>query len=238
MTNFIHQGLILSLTAPYAVNSGAGAKVGNIFGIAANTYGSGDAGEFSVSGVFDVAKDASVFSQGDLVYWDDTAKKSTSTVSSNLLIGMAEVAALTGGTTVRVKLFGVPGFSGQANGLKVAHALYDFATDGGASCTPASSDTIPKDAVVFGGTVNSTIALTAVGSATLSIGTVAGSAADSILAATAKASLSLDAVLKVTCTATPFKMTAAGKINVAVATGPLTAGQVEVWVLYSVANND
>jgi hypothetical protein len=56
------------------------------------------------------------------------------------------------------------------------------------------------------------------------------------LTATGKASLGLDAVVAPTCAATPFKMTAAGKINVTVATGPLTAGVIEVWVLYSIAN--
>jgi hypothetical protein len=136
-----------------------------------------------------------------------------------------------------VKLFGVPGFSGQVNGVKVAHALYDYAVDGGASCTPANSDTIPANAVVFGGVVNSTAAVTAAGAATVAIGTAAGSAGNSILTATGKASLSLDAVVAPTCTATPFKMTAAAKINITVATGPLTAGQIEVWVLYALASN-
>lgn len=35
--------------------------------------------------------------------------------------------------------------------------------------------------------------------------------------------------------ATPFKMTAGGKINVKIATGPLTAGVVEVRVFYTTA---
>ena len=38
-----------------------------------------------------------------------------------------------------------------------------------------------------------------------------------------------------TAVATPFKMTAAGKINVTIATGPLTAGVIEVWALYATA---
>jgi hypothetical protein len=134
-------------------------------------------------------------------------------------------------------LFGVPGFSGQVNGVRVAHALYDYSVDGGATCTPANSDTIPDNAVVFGGVVNSTAAVTASGSATVAIGTAAGSASNSILTATGKASLGLDAVVAPTCAATPFKMTAAGKINVTVASGPLTAGQIEVWVLYALASN-
>jgi len=235
MNNYIHRGLTVTLTAPYAVNSGAGALVGNIFGIAANTYASGASGEFAVNGVFAIAKDSSTFAQGDLVYWDNTAKAATSTVGSNVLIGYAEVAAATGASTVTVKLFGQPGFSGQATGLKVAHALYSFAVDGGASCTPANSDTIPDNALVFGGIVNPTTAVAASGSATVAIGTAAGSAANSILTATGKASLGADAVVVPTCVATPFKMTAAGAISITVATGPLTAGVIEVWVLYTLA---
>jgi len=165
-------------------------------------------------------------------------KVATSTVGANLLIGAAELAALTGDATVQVRLFGVPGFSGQVNGVKVAHMLYNFTVDGGASCTPANSDTIPKDAVVFGGVVNSTAAVTAAGAATVAIGTSAGSAGNSVLTVTGKASLSLDAVLAVTAAATPFKMSAAGQLSIAVATGPLTAGVIEAWVLYAVASND
>ncbi|MBZ5619856.1 MAG: hypothetical protein LAQ69_14200 [Acidobacteriia bacterium] len=98
------------------------------------------------------------------------------------------------------------------------------------------SDTIPMNAVVFGGSVVSTTAVVfggsvvsttavaAAGSATVSIGTVAGSGAASILAATAKASLGTNALVVPTAVATPFKMSAAGKINVTIATGPLTAG--------------
>jgi len=71
----------------------------------------------------------------------------------------------------------------------------------------------------------------------VAIGTAAGSAANSILTATAITSLTLDAVLKPTCTTTPFKMTAAGKITFTIATTALTAGQIEVWVIYTVATN-
>jgi predicted RecA/RadA family phage recombinase len=236
MQNFVKSGNTLTLTAPYAVSSGGGVKLGSIFGIAAYTALISTAVEVEVIGVFDLAKDASVFAAGDIVYWDDTNKVATSTVGSNLVIGLAEAAALTGGATVRVKLNGAPGFSGQAHGVKVAYARYDFAVDGGASCTPTVSDTIPDNAVVFDGVINSTTAAEASGSATVAIGTAAGSASNSILTATGKASLSVDAVVVPTCKATPFKMTAAGKISVAIATGPLTAGVIEVWVLYMTAN--
>jgi predicted RecA/RadA family phage recombinase len=246
MINFVQRGATLTVLAPYVLTSGAGCRVGNIFGVAVNNQAQGDSSEIVLEGVFDLAKDSSTFASGDLVYWDNVAKAATSTVGSNLLIGEATLdqasgtAALggaSGDATVRVRLFGVPGFSGQVNGLRVAHALYDYTVDGGASCTPANSDTIPINSVVFGGVVNPTVAVTASGSATVAIGTVAGSAGNSILTATGKASLGLDAVLEPTCAATPFKMTAAGKINVTVAAGPLTAGQIEIWVLYQLASN-
>jgi predicted RecA/RadA family phage recombinase len=246
MMNFVQRGATLTVLAPYVLTSGAGCRVGNIFGAAVNNQAQGDSSEIVLEGVFDLAKDSSTFASGDLVYWDDVAKAATSTVGSNLLIGEATLdqasgtAALggaSGDATVRVRLFGVPGFSGQVNGLRVAHALYDYSVDGGVSCTPAQSDTIPAKAVVHGGVINSTVACTAGGSATVAFGTTAGSAANSILTATAIASLSLDAVVNPTCKTTPFKMSAAGQISVAIATGPLTAGQIEVWVIYQLASN-
>ena len=236
MINFVKSGDNLTLAAPYDVLSGGGFKVGNVFGVAANDTLSGNNVECEVEGVYDLAKDASVFAQGDLAYWDDVAKAVTSTVGANLLIGAVEIGAVTGAATVRVNLFGVPGFSGQVNGIKVAHMLFDFAVDGGATCTPANSDTIPNNAVVFGGVVNATAAVTAAGAATVAITTSAGSGAGSILAATGKAALGLDAVVAPTCEATPFKMTADGKPSIVVATGPLTAGVIEAWVLYAVAS--
>jgi predicted RecA/RadA family phage recombinase len=235
MTNFIKSGDNLTLAAPYNVLSGGGFKVGNVFGVAANDTLQGADVECDVEGVYDLAKDSSTFSQGDLAYWDDVAKAVTSTVGANLLIGAVEIAAATGAATVRVNLFGVPGFSGQVNGVKVAHMLYSFAVDGGGTCVPANSDTIPDNALVFGGVVNSSAAVTSGDTSTVAITTDAGSGANSILTATAKASLGSDAVVVPTCVATPFKMTAAGKPKIVVASGPLTAGVIEAWVLYTVA---
>lgn len=241
MNNFIHRGQTLDVTAPYAVLSGGGLKIGNLFGVAANTQAIGDSMEMQVEGVFQITKDASVFAQGDLVYWDDVAKKATSTVGANLLIGGAELAQLTGDATVQVKLFGVPGFSGQVNGVKVAHAVIDFSSDSGtvAAHIPANSDIIPKDAVVFGGGINSSTAVdSAAHGASLVIGTSAGSAANSIKTVTAQATLSVDAVVVPTCVATPFKMSAAGQINYTPSGEAITSGKLEVWVLYALASSD
>ena len=235
MINFVKSGDNLTLAAPYDVLSGGGFKVGNVFGVAANDTLSGADVECEVEGVYDLAKDASVFAQGDLAYWDDSAKKVTSTVGSNLLIGAVEVAAATGVAVVRVNLFGVPGFSGQAHGLKVAYAKYDFSVDGGAilhadgqrhhpdqrgrvrrrrgldhRCRRRrSGHGVDRDRGRFRRRQHPGCHRQGVAQ------DERGDRAD--------------------CVATPFKMTAAGKINVTIATGPLTAGVIEVWVLYTTA---
>jgi predicted RecA/RadA family phage recombinase len=109
MKNFIQRGETLTLTAPYAVSSGGGALVGSIFGVASNDYASGEEGEFQVAGVFDLVRETGAstgWSQGALIYWDNTNKRVTKTSTSNKLIGVAVRAAADGDTTGRVRLNG------------------------------------------------------------------------------------------------------------------------------------
>src|SRR5205809_491270 len=56
-----------------------------------------------------------------------------------------------------------------SNSIHVARAKYDFAVDGCVQgvITPANSETIPTKAIIVGGTVNSTTAVTSGGSATV-----------------------------------------------------------------------
>lgn len=122
--------------------------------------------------------------------------------------------------------------------LRVARAKYSFAVDGGAisTITPASNATIPDNAIIIGGTINSTTAATSAGAATISVGTSAGSSAASLLGVTAVASYSADAKINSIATfAASVKMTAAGSITLTVADFTLTAGVIEVTVLYFVA---
>jgi predicted RecA/RadA family phage recombinase len=91
-------------------------KIGTgMFGVASVDAAQNDLIEAAIEGVFDLAKDASTFTDGALVYWDDTAKKGTSTVSTNLKIGVAALiqadgtsapGGATGDATVRVRLNG------------------------------------------------------------------------------------------------------------------------------------
>jgi len=122
--------------------------------------------------------------------------------------------------------------------LLVAKAVYSFTADGGevSTITPVRTVTLPAGAVIVGATINTTTAVTSAGSATVAVGTSAGSAANSILTATAKASLTLNALINGAATfAAPVKLSAAGSITVTVATAALTAGVVEVNVLYFVS---
>lgn len=122
--------------------------------------------------------------------------------------------------------------------LFMAKAVYNFAKDGGVTglITPAQTVLLPKNAVIVGGTINSTAAVTSLGSATLSVGTSAGSSASALLAATAKASLSANALINaVPVFATPVKLTAKGYVTVTVGAADLTAGVVEILLYYYVA---
>lgn len=97
MKNYIQEGKILTLTAPYARSSGEGAKVGNIFGVAVADVANGAAGEFLTEGVCELKKVGSqAWSVGDLIYWDDTNKELTKTSTSNLLVGVAVEAVGSG----------------------------------------------------------------------------------------------------------------------------------------------
>ena len=109
MKNYVQPGNTITLTAPYAVTSGDGLLVGSIFGVAAGTAILGDPVETAVEGVYDLKKVASqAWAAGDKIYWDNTAKQTTKTLTSNTLIGVATEAVAGGATDLigRVRLNG------------------------------------------------------------------------------------------------------------------------------------
>lgn len=107
MKNYVQKGENLTLAAPYAVTSGVGVKTGLIFGVAAGDAESGAAVDLVTVGVFDMPKvAANVFTEGSVVYWDDTAKVVTSTASGNTKIGVAVTAAANPSASVNVRLNG------------------------------------------------------------------------------------------------------------------------------------
>lgn len=120
--------------------------------------------------------------------------------------------------------------------LKTVQAHYDFSVDGGAqgAITPAQTALIPSGSVIVAATIKvSATALGSTGSATIAVGTTAGSAANSIKTATAVASYSANALLNGTVTfAAPVLMTADGSIDITVATADLNAGIMDIFVTY------
>ncbi len=133
-------------------------------------------------------------------------------------------------------------FAPRIDGLFVARAIYNTNVDAIAQANgiiPALSDTIPQNAVIYGGFINVNLALTSGGSATISVGTSAGSGTASLKALTAVATYAKNAILAlaVTGAASAVKMTAPGQITVSIAVADLlAAGIIEVVVFYAVAS--
>lgn len=105
MNNYIQKGDVLTLTAPYAVASGAGALVGSIFGVATVTLGSGEVGEFQITGVVQLAKNTSnAATAGFPAYWDNSAKEITPLANGTVPVGFFTAAALAADAVANVLL--------------------------------------------------------------------------------------------------------------------------------------
>lgn len=106
-TNFVQPGKRLTLTAPYARNSGQAAKIGSIIAIALQTLANAASGEWALTGVWDVDKNsAEAWAVGDAIYWDNSAKNFTTTSSGNTKAGVATAVAANPSSTGRLRLNG------------------------------------------------------------------------------------------------------------------------------------
>jgi predicted RecA/RadA family phage recombinase len=109
MKNFIQPGQTVTLPAPYDVISGACLKLGAIVGVAAHDAAAGAEVETMLTGVHDLAKAPSqAWAVGAKIYWDDTNKVTTTTATSNTMIGVAllPVAGGASDTIGRIRLNG------------------------------------------------------------------------------------------------------------------------------------
>lgn len=107
MRNFVQEGGVLTLIAPYAVTSGQGLLVGSIFGVATADAAISTSVETILWGVAELTKLVTdVVTVGLKVYWDNTNKRVTISSAGNTLIGVATVAAGNGATVVKVRLNG------------------------------------------------------------------------------------------------------------------------------------
>lgn len=134
MRNFIQAGRNVTLTAPYALNSGDGALIGSLFGVAVTAAASGAEVALEVEGVFDLTRETgagTAWSAGVLIYWDNTNKRTTKAAAGNKVIGIAVKAAADGDATGRVRLndAGLPQFfvsaeqTGTGSAQNIAHGL-------------------------------------------------------------------------------------------------------------------
>jgi predicted RecA/RadA family phage recombinase len=106
MNNFIQPGNVVTLTAPSGgVTSGLGYKIGQLFVVAAITAAEGAEFEGKTDGIYTLPKTTgAAWTEGQLLYWDDTNDKAITTATGNLLIGCAAAAAGSDDTTGTVRL--------------------------------------------------------------------------------------------------------------------------------------
>jgi len=108
MKNKVQKGQTVTVIAPYGVTSGQGVQVGALFGVASTDAANGSQVEIERTGVFDLtAVTADTGNPGAKVYWDNTARKITTTAGSNTLVGALTSAKGGSDTTARVLLDGV-----------------------------------------------------------------------------------------------------------------------------------
>lgn len=109
MRNYVQPGDVLTFTAPVGgVVSGMLYKILGFLVVAAFDAAAGAEFEGQLVGVFTLPKaTGQAWAEGTPLYWDDTAKKVTSTASTHKLLGAATIPALSADTTGRVRLNGI-----------------------------------------------------------------------------------------------------------------------------------
>ncbi|KQM92226.1 hypothetical protein ASE70_15035 [Sphingomonas sp. Leaf22] len=105
--NYVTEGKTLTLIAPRTVAAGAGMLVGAIFAVALADAAVGRPVEARRVEVFDLAKaTGEAWTQGQLVYWDNTNFRVTTSASGNTMIGAATQAQASADAVGRVLLTG------------------------------------------------------------------------------------------------------------------------------------
>lgn len=109
MKNFVSSGRTLDLTAPSGgVVSGSPVKIGGFIAVPRVSAAEGDVFAADVEGVYDVkaegAGSGQAWAEGDVIYWDNTAKQFTKTTTSNTKAGHATRAKLTADVAGQIRL--------------------------------------------------------------------------------------------------------------------------------------
>lgn len=106
--NFIQPGNVLTLTAPSGgVVAGTAYLIGALLVVAQNTVDEALPFEGMPVGVHTLPKaTGAAWTEGAALYWDNTAKKLTTTAASNTLVGCAAAAAGSSDATGACRLNG------------------------------------------------------------------------------------------------------------------------------------
>jgi len=107
MRNFVQAGENITFFAAASATSGAGVKLGNLFGIASGDAGIGDPLVLVTAGVFEMPKVAADdITLGAAIYWRASDGLVTTTASGNTKIGVSVRSAGNPSASVRVRLNG------------------------------------------------------------------------------------------------------------------------------------
>lgn len=107
MKNFVQEGdrLQYANASGSTITSGTMVLVSKRVGVASEDIPNNTTGILAVEGVFNYTKlGTDVVAQGDLLYWDNTNKRLTTTSAGNTQAGFAFAAAGNGVTTVDIKI--------------------------------------------------------------------------------------------------------------------------------------
>jgi hypothetical protein len=132
----------------------------------------------------------------------------------------------------------VAGLAGLG-GLGNAKATYDFAVDGGAisTITPLNSPTLPLGTIILGGTLDITTQLLGAG-ASIAVGFGSGAQIAALKASAVVAGYTVGqlAIIPIFTAATYYKLTAAAKPTITVVGGALTAGKMDINLVFMKGN--
>jgi predicted RecA/RadA family phage recombinase len=109
MNNYVKPGDSVEFIAPSGgVVSGTAYLIGALLVVAAVSAAQGEKFSGRLMGVFTLPKaTGSAWTEGEKLYWDNTAKNITDTASGNTLVGSAYAAAASGDASGQVRLDGI-----------------------------------------------------------------------------------------------------------------------------------
>jgi predicted RecA/RadA family phage recombinase/lysophospholipase L1-like esterase len=111
MKNYVMDGEVVTMAAPYDLANGEAVQVGSVFGVSAKAAKLGEAVDLATVGVFDlVAESTQSYLPGTELFWDVANKRITSVSGVGSCVGVCMAPKAAGVAVVRVRL--APVFKG------------------------------------------------------------------------------------------------------------------------------